>query len=81
MQSPRTFVAVMKGRAHAAKQAHENAVAGAWYTEVFARQKKLKSLNEYLASGDDKTVQPEVVLDAMMSLKAHGVSMEIRKVG
>ncbi|RZM11809.1 MAG: hypothetical protein EOP67_66605 [Sphingomonas sp.] len=71
----------MKGRAHAAKQAYENAVAAGYYSELFARQKKLKALSEYLDPTEAAPVQPEVVLDAMMTLQAHGVQMEIRKVG
>ncbi|MEG3177053.1 hypothetical protein U1872_12495 [Sphingomonas sp. RB3P16] len=80
-QSPRSFVAVMKGRAHAAKAAYENAIAAGYYSELFARQKKLKTLSAYLAPVDDAApVAPELVLDAMLTLQAQGVPMKIRKV-
>lgn len=71
----------MKGRAHAAKHAFENAVAAGYYSELFARQKKLKSLREYLSPEQSGPVQPEVVLDAMLTMQAHGVPMTITKVG
>lgn len=70
----------MKGRAHAAKIAFENTVAVGYYTAAFNGQ-KLKSLRHYLAPDEDRDVSPDIVLDAMMTLQAQGVPIEIRKVG
>ncbi len=70
----------MKGRAHAAKQAYQTAVETGYYSELFARQEKLKALSEYLEPNDVPAVQPAAVLDAMLTMKAHGIPMTIRKV-
>lgn len=71
----------MEGRARAAKDAFDLAVSQAWHGEVFARQKKLKDLSDYLSSkADEGPVAPEVVLDAMLTLQAAGVPMNIKKV-
>lgn len=79
-QTPRTFIAIMEGRAHAAKQDYELAVAQAWHGEVFARQKKLKNLSQYLPrEADAAPVSSEVILDAMLTLQAAGVPINIRK--
>jgi hypothetical protein len=72
-------VAVMKGRAHAAKQADEQCFLTAWYGEMLARQKKLKPASEYLGPADNAPVQAEVVLDAMLTMQAHGIPMDVRK--
>jgi hypothetical protein len=81
VQTPRTFLAVMEGRARAAKQEYELSVSQAWHGEVFARQKKLKKLSEYLPRDEQaEPVSPEVVLDAMLTLQAAGVPMKIVKV-
>lgn len=80
-QTPRTFLSVMKGRALAAKSEYELALYQAWHGEAFARAKKLESLKRYLPSdGEAEPVQAEVILDAMMTMQAHGVPMEIRQV-
>lgn len=72
----------MEGRARAAKDAFELALSQAWHGEVFARQNKLKQLSQYLPREDGADpVQPEVVLDAMMTLQAAGVPMQIKRVG
>ena len=75
----------MKGCAHAANRELELAIATGWHAELFARTKKLKSLSEYLprddADGPAPVVQPEVILDAMLTMQAHGVPMQVRKVG
>lgn len=79
-QTPRTFLAIMRGRALAAKSEYELALYQAWHGEAFARAKKLESLKHYLPSeGAGEPVQPEVILDAMMTMQAHGVPMNIRK--
>ncbi len=79
-QTPRTFLAVMKGRALAAKSEYELALYQAWHGEAFARAKKLESLKRYLpADGEAEPVQAEVILDAMMTMQAHGVPMEIKR--
>ena len=69
----------MKGRAHAAKQVDEQSFLTAWYGEMLARQKKLKPASEYLGPVDDKPVETEVILDAMLTMQACGVPMEVRK--
>ncbi|MEG3152997.1 hypothetical protein U1769_24150 [Sphingomonas sp. ZT3P38] len=74
------FVAVMKGRAHAAKEQRDLAIWQAWQGERFARTKKLKDLSEYLSGGSKEPVQPEVVLDAMLTLQAQGAAMTVRRV-
>lgn len=75
------FIAIMEGRAHAAVQEFELAVSQAWHTEVFARQKKLKDLDQYLPKkAEAGPVAPELVLDAMLTLQAAGVPINIRKV-
>jgi hypothetical protein len=75
----------MKGRAHAATQRFELAVMAAWHTEYFARQTKLKNVREYLARSEDDgsapAVEPDIILDAMLTMQASGVAMEIKKVG
>lgn len=73
----------MKGCAHAATREFELAITTAHQGEAFARTKKLKSLSEYLPrdeNAETQAVQPEVILDAMLTMKAHGVAMEIKKV-
>lgn len=70
----------MKGRARAAQSEYDLAVSQAWHGEAFARAKKLKSLSEYLPKGESsQSIPPEAILDAMMTMKAHGVPMDIRK--
>lgn len=70
----------MKGRSLAAKQRAELAISQAWHGEAFARAKKLKGLDHYLLGGDSaEPVQPEAILDAMMTMQAHGVPMQIKK--
>lgn len=74
----------MKGCAHAAKRDLELAVTTAWHTELFARAKKLKNLREYLPREDGEEppppVQPEIILDAMLTMQASGVEMQVRKI-
>lgn len=68
----------MKGRARAAQQEYDLAVAQGWWGEAMARQKKLKGLGEYLPKDEDADpVQPEVILDAMLTMQAHGVPMKV----
>jgi hypothetical protein len=68
----------MEGRAQAARQDYELALAQAWHGEVFAREKRLKKLKEYLprktsaATGED-------ILNGMMRMQAAGVPMNIRR--
>jgi hypothetical protein len=74
-------MAIMTGRARAAKDAYELALSQAWHGEVFARQKKLKNLSDYLPREKDaEPVAPELVLDAMLTLQSAGVPLVIRKV-
>jgi hypothetical protein len=70
----------MEGRARAAQHEYEIALTQAWHGEVFARQKKLKRLSEYLPSENSNAVQPEAILDAMLTMQAHGVPMTVRRV-
>lgn len=68
----------MKGRARAAQEAYDLAIAQGWHAEAFHRQKKLKNLAEYLPKeGDSEPVQPDVILDAMLTMQAHGVPMKV----
>jgi len=71
----------MKGCANAAARDYEKLITVAWHTENFARTKKLKGLGEYLPrDGETKSaVQPDVILDAMLTMQASGVPMQIRK--
>lgn len=70
----------MKGRSLAATRDHEARLAQAWHGELFARQKKLKNLRHYLPGRDAERVQPETVLEAMLTIQAQGVPMTVRKV-
>lgn len=70
----------MKGRAHAAKRDDEARHLQAWRGENFARSKKLKDFDKYLPKEPDApAVRPEVILDAMLTMQAHGVPMKIEK--
>ena len=58
-------------------------VEQAWRGANFANAgSKLKDLSHYLPRPDDTkpSIQPEAVLDAMLTMKAHGVPMKIVKV-
>lgn len=80
-QTPRTYLAIMKGRARAAKHQAELAISQAWHGEAFARAKKLEPLSRYLPDdgSEPEPVQAEAILDAMMTMRAHGIPMNIRK--
>lgn len=67
----------MRGCALAAKAEYELALSQAWHTEAFHRAKKLKALADYLPREEAETVQPEVILDAMLTMQAHGVPMKV----
>jgi hypothetical protein len=76
-------VAVMKGCANAATREFETAITTAWHGEAFARTQKLKGLSEYLprdVKAEKPAVRPEVILDAMLTMQAHGVPMQVRKI-
>ncbi|KQM88659.1 hypothetical protein ASE67_02650 [Sphingomonas sp. Leaf23] len=71
----------MKGRARAAKHEAELMISQAWHCEAFARAKRLEPLGHYLPSDGEEAqpVQAEVILDAMMTMQAHGVPMNINR--
>ena len=68
-QTPRTFVAIMKGRAAAAEQRHNEAMSTAWHVEAFARSKRLPKLKAILIARDTSTgpqrQPPDALLGAM----------------
>jgi nitrate reductase assembly molybdenum cofactor insertion protein NarJ len=70
----------MEGRAHAAKQQFDIAVAGAWHAEAFARTKRLKPLSKYLAHDDSRGQDGAQMLAALREMNARGAPMTIRKV-
>jgi len=71
----------MEGRALAAKSRYDLALFAAWHGEAFAREKRLKPLGKYMASGQPKRQQgASEMLAAMRELNARGAPMTIRKV-
>ena len=78
-QTPRSFAAIMEGRARAAKRNFELALSQAWHTEAFAREKRLKKLAEYL-EGPPKARTADEILDAFLMFQALGAPMTIREV-
>jgi hypothetical protein len=71
----------MKGRAHAAEQRDLENHLQAWRTANYVQASKLKNFAEYLPKpADAPAVQPEVILDAMLTMQAHGVAMNVRRV-
>lgn len=80
-QSPRSFVAVMKGCARAAKRALDLSVSQAWHGEAFARQKHLEKLSKYIGSSEPKRAQtPEEMLAVFRSFQSQGAGMTITQV-
>jgi hypothetical protein len=68
----------MEGRAQAAEQDYELALAQAWHGAVFERQKKIKPLKAYLP----RKAQPMTVeqfVDGFLKMQAAGVPMNIRR--
>jgi hypothetical protein len=75
----------MKGCAHAATRDYAMMIEQAWRVANFrGAGAKLKELKHYLPKHEDDqpepAVQPEVILDAMLMMQAHGVPMQVRKV-
>ena len=81
LQSPRSFVVVMKGRAKAAKSAFDLAIMQAWHGEAFARSKRLEKLSKYLGSKERVRPQtPAEMLEVLRSFQSKGAGMNIRRV-
>jgi hypothetical protein len=80
LESPASFVNAMEGAAEMRREAYDLALAQAWHTEAFAREKRLKKLSDYQGK---KSGKRSVAADAVAffhSLKARGVPVEIRRV-
>ena len=75
----------MKGCAIAAKREYEAIVIQAWHGANMANAGgKLKNLDHYLPKDEEAppppAVKPEIILDAMLTMRAYGVPIEITKV-
>lgn len=71
----------MRGRMQAHERANEAGYFQAWATERFAREKKLKPFQKYLADIRPRKPQtPDDVLAMFQSMQAAGVPMTIRKI-
>jgi len=80
------FAAAMRGRLKAEKSAYERALYGAWQSERFAREDKLKPFKRYLAQSKTaaKPQQSQTGMEALAvfeSLKSSGVPMKITRIG
>jgi hypothetical protein len=69
----------MDGRTRAAKREADAALSLAWHIEAFARQKKLKPLNQLL-SIKPKAQTPADMLDALRQFQARGVPMNFKQI-
>jgi hypothetical protein len=79
-QTPRTLVLALDGFRAECRRQSDLATAGAWYGEMFARQKKLKPLKEYLTKPPERGARmqrPEEMLAILKGLPG----VKVRKVG
>jgi len=76
----------MRGAADALRRNREAVLFGAWATERFAREERLRGFGHYrstmLGDGDKAPVKsaPETLLAQFKALQAEGIGMTIRKV-
>nr|WP_314471056.1 hypothetical protein [uncultured Sphingomonas sp.] len=76
----------MRGAADALRRNREAVLFGAWATERFAREERLRSFGHYrstmLGDGDKPTAKaaPQALLAQFQALQAEGISMTIKKV-
>jgi hypothetical protein len=77
-QTPRSFVAIMDGRARAAKREADAAISLAWHIEAFARQKRLKPLREMLGI-KPKAQTPDEMLAVFKAIAGKGVPMNFKQ--
>lgn len=70
----------MEGRRQANEVAEDRLISGAWYTEAFARMRRLPALDKVLRGGkSDEPQTPDDMLAVMQSIQAAGgdVSIEL----
>ena len=78
-QSPRSFVAIMDGCSRAAKRKSDAMLVHAWHVEAFARQKRLKPLNELLGIKPRAQTTDEM-LAVFRAIAGRGVPMNFKKI-
>lgn len=78
VQTPRSFVAIMEGVSRRAKRESDAKLSLAWHIEAFARQKRLKPLNQLLGI-KPKAQSTDEMLAVFQAFVARGVPMNIKK--
>jgi hypothetical protein len=86
LQTPKSYVVIMEGLAHAATRQLDLCIVNAWHTAVFALNGyggKLKPLADFLSNkpepeGDDR-LQNAKIIHFFQALKARGVPIDISR--
>lgn len=83
-QTPRSFVAIMRGMARAAKRQADLVIVNAWHTAVFGLSGysgKLRNLSHYMGQerSEEQRSKSAAAVAFFHSLKARGVPVEITR--
>lgn len=73
------FIVIMEGRARAANRRLEEHLYGAWHSEAFQREKRLKPLSKYLTPATSQRQTPEDMLAMLREFQSRGAAMDIKK--